>query len=89
MGKIDLPALDLSSASSVTAFDFITRFMIDDTDSLMEFCKGAVAAKTVMWRVSGPLSINLGWLPWKSNVELDKTIELEGKFFYFYLIWCA
>lgn len=79
MGKIDLPALDLNSADAVTGFDFITRFMIDDTDALMEFCKDAVVAETIMWRVSGPLSVNLGWLPWKSNVDLDKTIELEGK----------
>lgn len=82
MGKIDLPALDLSSVSSVTGFDFVTRFVIDDTDALMEFCKGAVAAKTVMWRVSGPLSVNLGWLPWKSNVGIDKEIELEGMVWY-------
>jgi hypothetical protein len=80
MGKIDLPALDLNGVSSVTGFDFITRFVIDDdTEALMEFCKDAVVAKTVMWRVSGPLSVNLGWLPWKSNVDLDKIIELEGK----------
>lgn len=78
MGKINLPALDLNSVSSVTGFDFITRFVIDDTDALMEFCKDAVASKTVMWRVSGPLSVNLGWLPWKSNADIDKTIELEG-----------
>ncbi|EPB87600.1 hypothetical protein HMPREF1544_05582 [Mucor circinelloides 1006PhL] len=78
MGTIDLPALDLNSASSVTNFNFITRFMIDDTDALMDFCKDAVVAKTIMWRVAGPLSVTLGWLPWKSNVDLDKTIELEG-----------
>lgn len=78
MGTIDLPALDLNSASSVTDFNFITRFMIDDTDALMDFCKDAVVAKTIMWRVAGPLSVTLGWLPWNSNVDLDKTIELEG-----------
>lgn len=91
MGKIDLPALDLSSVSSVTGFDFVTRFVIEDTDALMEFCKGAVAAKTVMWRVSGPLSVNLGWLPWKSNVGIDKEIELEGmlQLYYFLCMECV
>lgn len=79
MGRIDLPALNLNSVSSVTGFDFITRFMIEDTDVLMEFCKDAVVAKTVMWRVKGPLSVTLGWFPWNSVVGLDKTIELEGK----------
>jgi hypothetical protein len=78
MGSIVLPALDLNDVSNVTSFDFITRFMIHDTDALTEFCKGAVAAETIMWRVSGPLLVNLGWLPWKANVDLDKTIELEG-----------
>ncbi|CEP15441.1 hypothetical protein [Parasitella parasitica] len=78
MGTIDLPALDLNSVSSVTSFDFVTRFVIDDTDALMDFCKDAVVAKTILWRVAGPLSVTLGWLPWKSNVHLDKTIELEG-----------
>lgn len=78
MGKIDLPALDLSGVSSVTGFDFITAFMIDDTNALMEFCKDAVIAETIMWRVSGPLTVNLGWLPWSSNVDLDKAIALEG-----------
>lgn len=78
MGTIGLPALDLNSVSSVTTFNFITQFMIDDTDALMDFCKDAVIAKTIMWRVAGPLSVTLGWLPWKSNVDLDKTIELEG-----------
>ncbi|KAI8637075.1 hypothetical protein BD408DRAFT_425155 [Parasitella parasitica] len=78
MGTIDLPALDLNSLSSVTTFDFVTRFLIDDTDALMNFCKDAVVAKTIMWRVAGPLSVTLGWLPWKSNVNLDKTVELEG-----------
>jgi hypothetical protein len=82
MGRIDLPALDLNSVSSVTVFDFITRFMIEDTAALMEFCKDAVVAKTVMWRVAGPLSVTLGWLPWKSRVGLDKIIELEGKTVY-------
>jgi hypothetical protein len=80
MGIIDLPALDLNSVSSVTGFNFITRFMIEDADALMEFCKDAVVSKTVMWRVAGPLSVTLGWLPWKSKVNLDKTIELEGKY---------
>lgn len=78
MGKIDLPALDLNGVSSVTGFDFITEFIIDDTNALMEFCKDAVIAETIMWRVSGPLTVNLGWLPWRSNVDLDKTIALEG-----------
>jgi hypothetical protein len=79
MGKIDLPALDLNSSSSVTGFDFISQFVIQDTNALMEFCKDAVVAETIMWRVAGPLAVNLGRLPWKSNVELDKTIELEGE----------
>ncbi|OAD03029.1 hypothetical protein MUCCIDRAFT_91588 [Mucor lusitanicus CBS 277.49] len=78
MGTIDLPALDLNSASAATPFDFITQFVIDDTDALMDFCKDAVVAKTIMWRVAGPLSVTLGWLPWNSNVDLDKTVELEG-----------
>lgn len=79
MGFITLPSLGLNSASNVTTFDFITQFMIKDTDALTEFCKDAVAVETIMWRVAGPLLVNLGWLPWKVNVDLDKTVELEGK----------
>ncbi|KAG2236998.1 hypothetical protein INT48_001765 [Thamnidium elegans] len=78
MGSIDLPALDLNHGSAVTDFDFVTDFLIDDTDALMEFCKDAVVAETVLWRVVGPLSVSLGWLPWKSNVVLDKTVAIEG-----------
>lgn len=78
MGTIDLPALDLNHGSAVTDFDFVTDFLINDTDALMEFCKDAVVAETVLWRVVGPLSVSLGWLPWTSNVILDKTVAIEG-----------
>ncbi|KAI8968173.1 hypothetical protein BDF20DRAFT_165109 [Mycotypha africana] len=78
LGTIDIPTLQLNDTSNVTSFDFITRFVIDDTDALMTFCKDAVSATTILWRISGPLSMNVAKLPWDIYTDLDKLIELEG-----------
>jgi hypothetical protein len=79
IGLVALPPLTLNSTSQVTHFDFITTFLIQDTQALMLFCKQAVVAKTVMWRLTGILPLSLGWLPYKPNVDLDRSIVLQGK----------
>jgi hypothetical protein len=78
IGIIGLPALSLNASSAFTEFDFVTRFIIQDSHAFMSFCKQAVEAPTVIWHIIGPLSIGIGWVPFHSTVELDKNIELEG-----------
>ncbi|OBZ82496.1 hypothetical protein A0J61_09455 [Choanephora cucurbitarum] len=78
MGTIQLPELQLNSRSNVTSFDFVTQFVIDDSDALMAFCKDAVTAHTIVWRITGPLSVSFGWVPWVPKVALDKSIDIEG-----------
>ncbi|KAI8884697.1 hypothetical protein K501DRAFT_217151 [Backusella circina FSU 941] len=78
IGLVALPELTLNSSSPVTRFDFITTFLIQDTQALMLFCKQAVVAKTVMWHLSGILPLSLGWLPYKPNVDLDRSIVLQA-----------
>ncbi|KAI9282700.1 hypothetical protein BY458DRAFT_497052 [Sporodiniella umbellata] len=76
LGTIELPALSLNDSSPSTTFDFVTDFVIQDTQALMAFCKHAVEAQTVLWHIYGPLTVHLGSLG--STLTLDKRVALAG-----------
>ncbi|KAI9010879.1 hypothetical protein CLU79DRAFT_448547 [Phycomyces nitens] len=78
IGTIDLPPLSLSRTTNTTTFDFITRFVVEDTEALIAFCQDAVASETVLWRVAGPVPLQIGNLPIHTKVRLDKVVRLEG-----------
>ena len=77
MGMIDLPPLTLASDSSITPFDFVTHFTVNDDEELIRFAQNAVSEKMVSWRLKGPLALKLGWFG--ADVDLEKQIYLEGK----------
>ncbi|CAO3626371.1 unnamed protein product [Cunninghamella blakesleeana] len=78
MGILQLPTLILSQDSNTTEFDFITQFIIQDTNHLIDFCKDALSSKLVGWKVKGNLPIDIGWLPFQQQLSLDKIIQIEG-----------
>ncbi|KAG0172871.1 hypothetical protein DFQ30_009435 [Apophysomyces sp. BC1015] len=78
MGTIALPMLSLQRDSSITRFDFVTQIVIEDDSALISFCEDAVALKTVNWKLMGEFMLQIGWLPVRGNLQLDKIVSLEG-----------
>ncbi|KAI7853773.1 hypothetical protein BDC45DRAFT_606258 [Circinella umbellata] len=76
MGMIDLPPLTLAPDSSVTPFDFVTHFTVNDDEELIRFAQNAVSEKMVSWRLKGPLALKFGWFG--ADVNLEKQVYLEG-----------
>ncbi|KAF7728203.1 hypothetical protein EC973_006597 [Apophysomyces ossiformis] len=78
MGTISLPVLSLQQDSNVSKFDFVTQFVIEEEDVLIDFCKDAVALKTVSWQITGEVTLQIGWLPVQGHLQLDKAVNIEG-----------
>lgn len=78
LGSIELPSLVLEDTDRTTNFSFTTQFRIGDSEQLAAFCRDAVNQKEVMWRVKGPVGVEVGWLPKTFIMDIEKNVALEG-----------